>query len=142
MAECSGSKILRVLFSYLNRSLGKRYGIELEFNNNIGSGLQLIHPYAITVNPKSKIGNNVTLYKGVTIGSIRVGKRAGAPAIGNNVIICANAFVCGGINIGNNVLIAANSYVNFDVPDNSIVIGNPGKVIPKNNIEEIIRMEK
>ena len=48
----------------------------------------------------------------------------------------ANAVIVGKINIGNNVLIAPNSYVNFDVPDNSIVIGNPGKIIHKDNATE------
>ena len=68
------------------------------------------------------------IFNGVTVGSIRTGKKAGAPTIGNNVVLCANSFVCGNIKIGNNVLIAANAFVNFDVPDNSIVIGNPGKI--------------
>ena len=66
------------------------------------------------------------MFKGCTIGSVRSGKREGVPVIGNNVVIGCNAFVCGGITIGNDVLIAANSFVDFDVPDNSIVFGNPG----------------
>lgn len=56
------------------------------------------------------------------------GKRAGNPQIGNRVYIAAGAVIVGKIKIGNNVLIAANSFVNFDVPDNSIVIGN--KIMP------------
>lgn len=124
------------------RNLGWRYGIEVEFNNNIGPGLQLVHPYGITINPASKLGNNVTVYKGVTIGSIRYGNRKGVPQIGDNVILCANSFVCGGITIGSNVLIAANAFVNFDVPDNCIVIGNPGKIIPKDNVVDMIAAEK
>lgn len=74
------------------------------------------------------IGENATLFKGVTIGIISHGKRKGVPKIGNNVTIYANATVCGGITIGNNVIIAPNAFVNFDVPDNSVVIGNPGVV--------------
>lgn len=54
----------------------------------------------------------------------------GVPTIGNDVWIGPNAVIVGKINIGDNVLIAANSYVNFDVPSNSIVIGNPGRIIP------------
>lgn len=58
------------------------------------------------------------------------GVKIGVPTIGNDVWIDPNAVIVGGINIGDNVLIAANSFVNFDVPSNSIVIGNPGKIIP------------
>lgn len=52
------------------------------------------------------------------------GKRAGCPIIGNKVYIASGTVITGKVKIGNNVLIAANSFVNFDIPDNSIVIGN------------------
>ena len=61
------------------------------------------------------------------------GKRQGAPTIGNKVWIGPNATIVGKINVGNDVLIGANSYVNFDVPDHSIVLGNPGRIIRKEN---------
>ena len=61
------------------------------------------------------------------------GKRKGAPTIGNKVWIGPNATIVGKINVGNDVLIGANSYVNFDVPDHSIVLGNPGRIIRKEN---------
>ena len=99
----------------------------------IGEGLQLVHPYNITVNPQAKIGKNCVLFKGCTIGSVRSGKRTGCPAIGNNVVIGCNAFVCGGIVIGDNVLIAANAFVDFDVPSDSLVYGNPGVIKHKEN---------
>lgn len=92
-----------------------------------------MHPYGITVNTKAEIGENVTLFKGCTIGSIRSGTKVGVPVIGDRVTICCNAMVCGGIHIGNDVLIAAGAFVNFDVPDNSIVIGNPGVIHHKEN---------
>lgn len=53
--------------------------------------------------------------------------------ISDNVIINANAVVVGGVKIGNNVLVAPNAFVNFDVPDDSIVIGNPGRIITRNS---------
>lgn len=104
----------------------------MEINpHQFGTGLVLAHPYNITVNGGAQIGSNCTIFKGVTIGSIRSGSRRGVPRIGDNVVICSNAMVCGGIHIGNDVLIAANSFVNFDVPDHSVVIGNPGTVKEK-----------
>lgn len=64
------------------------------------------------------------------------GVKKGVPTIGNDVWIGPNAVVVGGITIGDNVLIAANSFVNFDVPPDSIVIGNPGKIIPSKRATE------
>ena len=72
------------------------------------------------------MGNNVNLHKGCTIGRENRGKREGAPVIGDCVSIGINATVVGNIHIGNDVMIAPNSFVNFDVPDHSVVIGNPG----------------
>lgn len=112
-----------------------KYGLEIG-SATIGQGLYLGHPYNITVNQLSTIGNNVNLHKGVTIGMENRGERRGAPAIGNKVYIGVNATIVGKVKIGNNVLVAPNTYINFDVPDNSIVIGNPGKIIPSENATE------
>lgn len=65
------------------------------------------------------------------IGQENRGKRKGTPIIGNEVWIGANAVIVGNVKIGNDVLIALLSYVNFDVPDHSIVVGNPAKIISK-----------
>lgn len=59
------------------------------------------------------------------------GKRQGTPIIGDNVCMNANSIIIGNVKIGNNVLIAPGAFINFDVPDNSIVIGNPEKIIQK-----------
>ena len=102
-------------------------GLELNLKN-VGGGLCLVHPWNITMHNEAVIGENATLFKGVTIGIISHGKRKGVPKIGNNVIVYANATICGGITVGDNVIIAANAFVNFAVPDNSTVIGNPGVI--------------
>lgn len=123
--------------------IASKKGIEISFEQNkIGGGLQLSHPYGITVNGSAILGDNVTLYKGSTIGSVRNGKLKGAPVIGSNVVICANAFVCGNIHVGDNVLIAANAFVDFDVPTDSVVIGNPGQIHHKENMKEIIALQR
>lgn len=72
----------------------------------------------------------------VTIGAENRGERKGAPQIGNEVYIGAGACVVGKIVIGDDVLIAPNAYVNFDVPSHSIVLGNPGRIISKQNATE------
>ena len=69
----------------------------------------------------------------MTIGQENRGKRKGAPTIGNKVWMGVNSTIVGNITIGDDVLIAPNSYVNFDVPPHSIVIGNPGKIIHREN---------
>lgn len=75
-----------------------------------------------------RLGDNVNLHKGCTIGRENRGKREGVPSVGDNVAVGINATVIGNIHIGNDVMIAPNSFVNFDVPDHSIVIGNPGVI--------------
>jgi len=115
------------------KHIGRLRCIEIEFNGNIGKNLVLGHGYGITVNSSAKIGDDCTLFKGCTIGSVRSGKRKGVPKLGNRVVVGCNAFVCGGITIGDDVLIAANAFVDFDVPSNSLVIGNPASIHHKEN---------
>ena len=83
----------------------------------------------IVINNKSILGDNCNIHQGVTIGNVNRGKNIGCPVIGNRVWIGANAVVVGGITIGNDVLIAPLSFVNFDIPDNAVVAGNPAKII-------------
>lgn len=94
------------------------------------------HPYCITINPDAIIGKYVSLHKGVTIGQENRGKRKGSPTIGDRVCICINATVVGNVHIGNDVVIAPNAYVNCDVPDHSIVIGNPCIIKHRDNATE------
>lgn len=121
-----------------------KYGLEIPLSVELGPGALMIHPSQITINSKSVIGANFTVLKGATVGNIKDGPRSGSPIIGNNVYIGLNAVVVGGIRIGNDVLVAPNSYVNFDVPDHSIVIGNPGVIHKKQNAtkEYIVRAIK
>ena len=83
------------------------------------------HAYCININPNSVIGKNCNIHKGVTIGQENRGERKGAPVIGNEVWIGINTTIVGHVHIGNDVLIAPNSYVNCDIPDHSVVFGNP-----------------
>ena len=123
-------KILRRYISYQSQ----KRGIEIDFEQgNIAGGFQMVHPYNITINPRTVFGERVCVFKGVTTGSIRSGKREGVPVFGNRVVLCPGAFVAGGITVGDDVLIAANAFVDFDVPSHSIVFGNPGVIKHKEN---------
>ncbi len=117
----------KVFNFYLDR-LSRKYHIQIPYDTNIGKGFYLAHFGRVIIHPKSVIGYNCNVSTGVVIGTQFRGKRKGSPHIGNFVWIGANAVIVGNINIGNNVLIAPGAYVNFDVPDGSIVIGNPGLI--------------
>lgn len=94
-----------------------------------GNRLRMCHCYNITVNPNVKLGCNVTLYHGVTIGSKQFGSNPGVPVIGDNVVVYPNAVIVGGIFVGSGAVIGAGSVVVSDIPSNAMVAGNPGKVI-------------
>ena len=80
-----------------------------------------------------KIGEHVSLHKGCTIGRENRGIREGVPTIGNRVYIGINATVVGNITIGDDVMVCPNSLVDFDVPDHSIVVGNPAVIHHREN---------
>ena len=76
------------------------------------------------------------MFPGCVIGQCNTGKYKGTPIIGDNVFIGANSVIVGGITIGEDVLISPNSFVNFDIPNHSIVIGNPGRIHFRENATE------
>lgn len=88
------------------------------------------------MNPQARIGRNCNLHKGCTIGQENRGVRKGAPTLGERVWVGAHATVVGAVVVGDDVLIAPNSYVNCDVPSHSIVVGNPCRIIPRENATE------
>ena len=104
--------------------------IQIPADTEIGPGFRILHFGNIVVNPAAVIGKNFNVAQGVLIGSSG-GAKNGSPVIGDNCCAFANSIIIGGIRIGNNVLIAPGAFVNFDVPDNSIVMGNPGKIRPR-----------
>jgi serine O-acetyltransferase len=134
--KLSGAKkgsIKWIFFTLLKRRYQFKYGFQIEPSTQIGRGFYIGHFGTIVINPKSKIGINCNIAPGVTIGQTNRGRLRGVPTIGDRVWIGANAVIVGGITIGSNVLIAPNAYVNTDVPSNSLVMGNPAKIIPKEN---------
>ena len=135
-AQTSNNRILAMYYRWQFRRLALKHGIEISCNTKIGKGLYLGHPYNITVNPNAVLGNNINLHKCVTIGQENRGKRKGVPTIGDNVWIGVNATVVGNIKIGTDVLIAPNSYVNCDIPDHSVVFGNPCIIKTRNDATE------
>lgn len=124
------------LWKILHARMRDKYGLEIPIKTSIGFGMYLGHAFNITINPEAIIGRNCNIHKGVTIGRENRGKRKGAPNIGDDVWIGVNATVVGGIRVGSDVLVAPNAYVNRDIPDHSIVLGNPCRVIARNYATE------
>ena len=124
------------IFKYKLHKLENKTGISFEYNTSVGKGLIIGHWGKIVINGKTRFGNHFFITQGVTIGRDIRGKREGVPTFGDRVCVRANSTIVGRVKIGNDVLIAPNTFVNFDVPDHSIVIGNPAKIIHRDNATE------
>jgi serine O-acetyltransferase len=117
-------RIMKKLFTYR--------GYHISNEAQIGPGFHLYHRGTVYIGPV-KIGKNCTVSHNVVVGRSYKKGIFGRPTLGDNVWLGTGAVVVGPIKIGNDVLIAPNAFVNFDVPDHSLVIGNPGKIITKEN---------
>ncbi|MBR2401440.1 MAG: serine O-acetyltransferase [Lachnospiraceae bacterium] len=118
---------------WISQRAARKTGIEIHPGATIGEGLFIDHGNGVIIGETTIIGNNVTLYQGVTLGG--TGKEHGKrhPTIGNNVMISAGAKVLGSFTIGDNSKIGAGSVVLEEVPPNSTVVGVPGRVVRRNN---------
>lgn len=142
--KAHNNRILKKFYQIKLHRISKKTFIQIPYSTTIGKGFYIGHNGPVVINPGSRIGNNCNIATGSVIGQENRGERKGCPTIGNEVWIGANSVIVGKINIGNDVLIAPLSYVNFDVPNHSIVVGNPAKIIPKKNattnyINKIVR---
>lgn len=135
-AQESSNFITKIYFKLKLRRLSLKSHIQIPASTKIGKGFYIGHSGRIIINPMAVLGENINIATGVTIGQENRGERKGVPTIGNNCWIGTNAVIVGKIKIGTDVLIAPLSFVNFDVPDHSIVIGNPAKVIHRDNATE------
>ena len=108
-------------------------GIEIHPGAKIGRGLFIDHGSGVVIGETTEIGDNCTLYQGVTLGGTgkHVGKRH--PTLGNNVMVGSGAKVLGPFKIGDNTKIAANAVVLNEIPDNCTAVGIPARVVKKDN---------
>jgi len=116
-------------------------GIEIHPGATIGNGLFIDHGMGVVIGETSVIGDNVTLFQGVTLGG--TGKERGKrhPTLGNNIVIGTGAKVLGDITIGDNSYIGANAVVIKDVPPNSTVVGVPGRITKQDGKKIDIKMD-
>ena len=108
-------------------------GIEIHPGAKIGRGLFIDHGSGVVIGETAEIGDNCTLYQGVTLGGTGkdVGKRH--PTLGNNVMVGAGAKILGPFKVGDNAKIAANAVVLSEVPADSTAVGIPARVVKQND---------
>jgi len=118
----------------INYEAHRLTGCDIHPGATIGRGFFVDHATGVVIGETAVVGDNVTLYQGVTLGGVSFRKGKRHPTVGNHVVIGANATVLGDIHVGNNVRIGAGSVVLKDVPDDCTVVGVPGKIIRRKSM--------
>ncbi|MDO4474978.1 MAG: serine O-acetyltransferase EpsC [Eubacteriales bacterium] len=121
------------LARWISQRAARKTGIEIHPGAKIGKGLFIDHGSGVIIGETAELGNNVTLYQGVTLGG--TGKEHGKrhPTLKDNVMVSAGAKVLGSFTIGENSKIGAGSVVLKEVPADCTVVGVPGRIVRKNN---------
>ena len=119
---------------WISQRAARKSGIEIHPGAQIGKGLFIDHGSGVIIGETTIIGDNCTLYQGVTLGG--TGKEQGKrhPTLGNNVMVSAGAKVLGSFKVGDNSKIGAGAVVIKEVPDNATVVGVPGRVVKHNDV--------
>lgn len=134
--QASSNFFSKIYYKLRLHQMSVKSKIQIPPSTKIGEGFYIGHLGPIIINQNAVLGKNINISPGVVIGQENRGARQGAPTIGNNCWIGANAVIVGNVKIGEDVLIAPLSFVNFDVPDHSVVIGNPAKITYRENATE------
>ena len=132
-AQACRFKPLQFYYTLRLKRMSYRTRIQIPARTKIGEGFYIGHTGRVIINPEAVLGKNINIATGVTIGYENRGERKGAPTFEGNCWIGTNSVVVGKVHIGEDVLIAPLTFVNFDVPAHSIVVGNPARIIPKEN---------
>ena len=122
---------LKLFGRWVSQAARDLTGIEIHPGATIGSGFFIDHGMGVVVGETAEIGNDVTLYHGVTLGGTNIEKGKRHPTIGDRVVIGAGAKVLGAITIGDDSRIGANAVVVKSVPANSVVVGVPGQIVKR-----------
>ena len=125
---------LMFLARYVSQKAARKTGIEIHPGAVIGKGLFIDHGMGVIIGETTVIGDDCTIYQGVTLGG--TGKDTGKrhPTLGNNVMVSAGAKVLGSFTVGENSKIGAGSVVLEEVPPNSTVVGIPGRIVKCNDM--------
>ena len=120
---------------YISQRAARKTGIEIHPGATIGKGFFIDHGSGVIIGETAIVGDNVTMYQGVTLGG--TGKETGKrhPTIGDNVMISAGAKIIGSFTVGENSKIGAGSVVIEEVPPNCTVVGVPGRIVKRDNMK-------
>ena len=128
------------LARWISQRAARKTGIEIHPGATIGKGLFIDHGSGVIIGETAELGDNVTLYQGVTLGGTGKEKGKRHPTLKDNVMVSAGAKVLGSFTIGENSKIGAGSVVLKEVPPNCTVVGVPGRVV-KMGDQKIPRMD-
>ncbi|MDR0523549.1 MAG: serine O-acetyltransferase [Candidatus Methanoplasma sp.] len=109
-------------------------GCDIHPGATVGRRFFIDHATGVVIGETAVVGDDVTIYQGVTLGGVSFNRGKRHPTIGSRVVLGANATVLGNITIGDDVRVGAGSVVLKDVPPNSTVVGVPGKIISRNGV--------
>ena len=123
---------LKFLARWISQRCVRRTGIEIHPAAKIGRRLFIDHGTGVVIGETTEIGDDCTLYQGVTLGGTGKDKGKRHPTLGNKVMVGAGAKVLGPIEIGSDVRIAAGAVVLSPIPDNSTAVGVPARVVRRN----------
>lgn len=123
------------LARWISQRAARKTGIEIHPGATIGKGLFIDHGHGVIIGETAILGDNITLYQGVTLGGTGKEKGKRHPTIGDNCMISAGAKVLGSFTVGENSKIGAGSVVLSEVPPNSTVVGVPGRVVKRHNVK-------
>ncbi|MDO5293406.1 MAG: serine O-acetyltransferase EpsC [bacterium] len=121
------------LARWISQRAARKTGIEIHPGATIGKGLFIDHGHGVIIGETAILGDNITLYQGVTLGGTGKEKGKRHPTVEDNVMISAGAKVLGSFTVGANSKIGAGSVVLSEVPPNSTVVGVPGRVVKRDN---------
>ena len=132
------------LARWISQRAARKTGIEIHPGAKIGKGLFIDHGTGVIIGETTEIGNNVTLYQGVTLGGTGKEKGKRHPTLKDNVMVSAGAKILGSFTIGENSKIGAGSVVLKEVPPNCTVVGVPGRIvkmgdqkIPRSDMDQV-----
>jgi len=123
------------LADWISKRTRKKTGIEIHPAAQIGKGVFIDHGMGVVIGETAIIGDNCTIYQGVTLGGTGKDKGKRHPTIGNNVTIGSGAKVLGPFSVGDNSKIAANAVVLNEIPPNSTCVGVPAHIVKRDNIK-------
>lgn len=122
------------LARWISQRTARKTGIEIHPGATIGKGLFIDHGHGVVIGETAILGDNCTLYQGVTLGGTGKEKGKRHPTLGDNVMVSAGAKILGSFSVGDNSKIGAGSVVLSEVPANSTVVGVPGRIIKRDNV--------